>query len=146
MKFNIKVKKIHEDACIPSFANEGDAGADLFSIENVVISPKDVKLIKTGIAIELPKNTEAQIRSRSGLALKKKVFVLNSPGTIDEGYRGEIGIILANFSDEDFCVDKGDKIAQMVVKPIYNTTYEVVSDLSDTQRGEGGFGSTGLKK
>ncbi|MGL4797432.1 MAG: dUTP diphosphatase [Paraclostridium sp.] len=142
--YTLKVKKINEEAIIPNFAHKGDAGMDLYSIEEVVIPKSETRLIKTGISIELPKWTEAQVRPRSGLALKHSVTVLNSPGTIDEGYRGEIGVILINHGKEDFIVNKHMKIAQMVIKPIYEINIEEVKDLSNSDRGEGGFGSTGI--
>lgn len=141
--YTLKIKKLHDDAIIPNFAHKGDAGMDLYSIEEVVIPASESKLIKTGISIALPKNTEAQVRPRSGLALKHSVTVLNTPGTIDEGYRGEIGVILINHGKEDFTVNKNMKIAQMVVKPIYDINILEVNDLDDTERGNGGFGSTG---
>lgn len=139
----LKVQKVHEDAIIPNYAHKGDAGLDLFSIEEKLLNPGDSALIKTGIKIELPEQTEAQIRPRSGLALKYGITVLNTPGTIDEGYRGEIGIILINHGKKDFLVEKNMKIAQMVVKPVWYVNVEEVRELSDTERAEGGFGSTG---
>ena len=142
--YTLKVKKLNEDAIIPNFAHKGDAGMDLYSIEKVIIPKNETRLIKTGISIELPHMTEAQVRPRSGLALKHSITVLNSPGTIDEGYRGEIGVILINHGEEDFVVEKHMKIAQMVIKPIYEIHIEEVKDLSDTERGNGGFGSTGM--
>ena len=142
--YTLKVKKLNEDAIIPNFAHKGDAGMDLYSIEKVIIPKNETRLIKTGISIELPHMTEAQVRPRSGLALKHSITVLNSPGTIDEGYRGEIGVILINHGKEDFVVEKQMKIAQMVIKPIYEIHIEEVKDLSDTERGNGGFGSTGM--
>lgn len=142
--YTLKVKKLNEDAIIPRFAHKGDAGMDLYAIEEVIIPKNETRLIKTGISIELPKMTEAQVRPRSGLALKHSITVLNSPGTIDEGYRGEIGVILINHGKEDFIVNKHMKIAQMVIKPIYEVNIEEVKSLSDTDRGNGGFGSTGL--
>ena len=141
----LKVQKVHKDAIIPNYAHIGDAGLDLFSIEEKLLKPGDSTLIKTGIKIELPEQTEAQIRPRSGLALKKGITVLNTPGTIDEGYRGEIGIILINHGKEDFLVEKHMKIAQMVVKPVWYVNVEEVKELSNTERAEGGFGSTGTK-
>lgn len=143
-ELSLKVQKIHEDAIIPNYAHKGDAGLDLFSIEEKIISPGDSALIKTGIKIELPEQTEAQIRPRSGLALKHGITVLNTPGTIDEGYRGEIGIILINHGKKDFLVEKNMKIAQMVVKPVWYVNVEEVKELTDTERAEGGFGSTGV--
>lgn len=142
--YTLKVKKLNEDAIIPRFAHKGDVGMDLYAIEEVIIPKNETRLIKTGISIELPKMTEAQVRPRSGLALKHSITVLNSPGTIDEGYRGEIGVILINHGKEDFIVNKHMKIAQMVIKPIYEVNIEEVKSLSDTDRGNGGFGSTGL--
>ena len=142
--YTLKVKKLNEDAIIPNFAHKGDAGMDLYSIEKVIIPKNETRLIKTGISIELPHMTEAQVRPRSGLALKHSITVLNSPGTIDEGYRGEIGVILINHGKEDFVVEKHMKIAQMVIKPIYEIHIEEVKDLSDTERGNEGFGSTGM--
>ena len=143
--FSLKVKRIHKEAIIPSYAHEGDAGLDLFSVDEILIKSGERALIKTGIQIELPYQTEAQIRPRSGLALKNGITVLNTPGTIDEGYRGEIGIILINHGKEDFLVEKGMKIAQMVIKPVWKVEVSEVSELSDTLRGEGGFGSSGIR-
>ena len=117
---------------------------DLYSIEKVLIPSGESRLIKTGISIQLPIMTEAQVRPRSGMALKHSITVLNTPGTIDEGYRGEIGVILINHSKEDFLVTKHMKIAQMVVKPIYDIDIVEVDNLNETDRGEGGFGSTGF--
>lgn len=138
------IEKIDESAVVPFYAHKGDAGLDLFSIEEVVINPGERKLIHTGIKIGLPENTEAQIRPRSGLALKHGITVLNTPGTIDEGYRGEIGIILINLGEGSFKVEKKMKIAQMVIKPVLHMDIEEVKQLSDSERGEGGFGSTGF--
>ncbi|MDD3225685.1 MAG: dUTP diphosphatase, partial [Clostridium sp.] len=137
------VQKINKKAVIPFYAHEGDAGLDLFSIENISIKPMERKLVHTGIKIQLPKNTEAQVRPRSGLALKNGITVLNTPGTIDEGYRGEICIILINLGSEEFNVTEGMKIAQMVIKPTVSPKIEEVLELSETERGEHGFGSTG---
>ena len=141
----LKIKKLSEDAIIPFYAHPGDAGLDLFSVEEVTIEPGKRKLVATGISIELPKNTEAQVRPRSGLALKYGVTVLNSPVTIDEGYRGEIKVILINHGEEAFKINKGDKIAQMVIMPVLTVGIEEVEILNDSERGEGGFGSTGRK-
>ncbi|WP_411681805.1 dUTP diphosphatase [Clostridium thailandense] len=141
----LKVKRINEEARMPEYAHEGDAGLDLFSVDDLVILPGESKLVKTGIQIELPKETEAQIRPRSGLALKNQITVLNTPGTIDEGYRGEIGVILINHGKQEFHVEKGMKIAQMVVKPVFRVNIKEIEELTDTSRGEGGFGSTGVR-
>lgn len=142
--FEVKVKKLSDKATLPSYAHPGDAGMDLFSIENKTLEPGKSYLVKTGISIQLPKNTEAQIRPRSGLALKHTISLTNTPGTIDEGYRGEIGVIMINHGRENFEVTEGMKIAQMVIKPTYKVKITEVNDLSDTSRGEGGFGSTGI--
>ena len=140
----LKIKKVNKDAKLPEYAHEGDAGLDLFSVDDITILPGESKLVKTGIQIELPKDTEAQIRPRSGLALKNQITVLNTPGTIDEGYRGEIGVILINHGKQQFNVEKEMKIAQMVIKPVLRVNIKEVAGLNDTTRGEGGFGSTGL--
>lgn len=141
---SLKVKRIHKDAILPNCAHEGDAGLDLYSVEEKIINSGESALIKTGIKIELPNQTEAQVRPRSGLALKFGITVLNTPGTIDEGYRGEIGVILINHSKKSFTVEKGMKIAQMVVKPVWKVEVIEVEEMSSTERSEGGFGSTGL--
>lgn len=140
------VKKLNSEAVLPKKAHETDAGYDLFAIEQVEIPAGETKLIKTGISIQLPTSTEAQIRPRSGLALKHSITVLNSPGTIDEDYRGEIGVILINHGKEKFVVEKQMKIAQMVIKPVLSVDIKQVEhDLSATERDTGGFGSTGNK-
>ncbi len=139
----IEIVKLNPEAIIPYYAHPGDAGLDLFSIDETEILPGEAKLIKTGIAIALPLNTEAQIRPRSGLALKHSITVLNSPGTIDAGYRGEIGVILINHGAKAFPVIPGMKIAQMIVASIIRTKVTVVERLDSTTRGNNGFGSTG---
>ncbi len=139
----LKVRRLHEEAILPGYAHPGDAGLDLYSSVDLEIQPGEVGLVGTGISIELPPGTEAQIRPRSGLALKKRITVLNTPGTIDEGYRGEVGVILINHNTEPVQISKGMKIAQMVIKPVISVEVEPVEELSQTQRGSGGFGSTG---
>ena len=141
----LKIKKIHPEAIIPQYAHPGDAGLDLFSVEEQIIPPGETRLIKTGISIELPSGTEGQVRPRSGLALKNQITVLNTPGTVDEGYRGEVGVILINHGKNPFEVVKGMKIAQLVIKPVLRVDVEEVEELSNTKRGSGGFGSTGVK-
>lgn len=140
---NLKIQRIHPDAKLPEYAHPGDAGMDLFSIDETVIPPGESKLISTGIVIELPENTEAQIRPRSGLALKHRITVLNAPGTIDHGYRGPIGVILINHGKNSFKVEKNMKIAQMVIASVVTVQVEESAALTETRRGEGGFGSTG---
>ena len=142
----LKVRKLACDAVLPQYAHSGDAGLDLFSNERSEIGPGQSRLVRTGISIELPENTEAQIRPRSGLALKHQITVLNTPGTIDAEYRGEVGVILINHGHKTFCVEKGMKIAQMVVKPLMHVEIQEVEQLSDTKRGGGGFGSTGNRE
>ncbi|NEO31025.1 MAG: dUTP diphosphatase [Symploca sp. SIO3C6] len=139
----LKIKLLNEKAKLPQYAHQGDAGLDLFSTSEVVIQPGESNLISTGISIELPPETEAQIRPRSGLALKHQVTVLNTPGTIDQGYRGEIGVILINHGKSPFKVEIGMKIAQMVIKPVLSVQVQTVEELGETDRGVGGFGSTG---
>ena len=143
-KMKLKIIRTSEDAILPKYAHDGDAGLDLFSIEEKIMESGQTILIDTGIKIELPENTEAQIRPRSGLALKHSITVLNSPGTIDQPFRGNIKIILINHGKELFKVEKGMKIAQMVIKPVLKVEIEEVKELSETSRAEGGFGSTGL--
>lgn len=140
----LKIKCIHEAAVLPTRANESDAGMDLYAIEDQLIEPGEAALIATGIQIELPRGTEAQIRPRSGLALKHSITVLNSPGTIDEGYRGEVKVILINHGKAAFQVEKGMRIAQMVVAPVLAIEVVQVEELSATIRDKGGFGSSGL--
>lgn len=146
----IKFKKLHEDAIIPQYQTKGSAGFDFHAIETKAISEGETLLIKTGLSIEIPEGYELQIRSRSGLAFKNNIVVLNSPGTIDSDYRGEIGIILHNVSQSisiqdshPFLIMKGDRIAQGVIAKVEQPIIEIVEELSSTERGEGGFGSTG---
>ncbi len=148
MKKIVKFKKLNPDAIIPDYAHEGDAGMDLYSIQDDIIEPLKWKLIPTGLACELPAGTEGQVRSKSGIALKNGVFVLNSPGTVDENYRGEIGVILYNLNTKDpFVIKKGQKIAQYVINQVECVDIiEIFEDLSSTDRGEGGFGSSGLTR
>lgn len=141
----LKVKRLNSHARIPAYAHEGDAGLDLFASTPVVLQPGESALVPTGISLELPPGTEAQVRPRSGLALNHQITVLNSPGTIDAGYRGEIGVILINHGHHPFEVTIGMKIAQMVIQPVLRVTVEASEALSNTTRGEKGFGSTGLR-
>ncbi len=138
------IERINEKATIPFYAHIGDAGMDLFSVEKILIAPGEIKLIHTGIKLQLPLNTEAQVRPRSGLAIKNGITVLNTPGTIDEGYRGEVMIILINHGKKAFLVEEKMKIAQMVIKPTISVQIEEVNELTESDRGQGGFGSTGM--
>lgn len=140
----LRFKRIHPDATLPSYAHASDAGMDVRSVEDVTVPAKGRVLVHTGLVMLLPPMFEAQVRPRSGLALKHGITVLNTPGTIDAGYRGEVGVILANFGDSDFEVRKGDKIAQIVVAPVLQARIEEADEIDETDRGSGGFGSTGI--
>jgi len=133
------------DLPLPEYATPDSAGVDLLAAvsEDVSLAPGERTLIPTGIALSLPRGYEAQIRPRSGLALKNGLTLLNTPGTIDADYRGEIGIILANLGQESFVVERGMRIAQMVVAPVSQVSWNMVESLDDSERGAGGFGSTG---
>ena len=140
----VKIQKIKKDAIIPQYAHKGDAGVDLHSTEDYLLRPGDRVLVSTGIKIALPKGYEAQIRPKSGLALKNGISVVNTPGTIDAGYRGEVGVIIINHGKEDYKVEKGKKIAQMILNKMEEARFEEVNSLDETSRNSGGFGSTGL--
>ena len=143
----ILIKRLSKEVSLPKYETSGSSGMDLSAnIDNDVnIEPGNTAIIPTGLAISIPKGFEVQIRPRSGLAAKKKISVLNTPGTIDADYRGEIKVILINHNDKTFTVEKGLRIAQMVVCPVVQAKLEEVSELNDTDRGKGGFGSTGIK-
>ena len=145
-QFPVVVKIVNESGNpLPAYATEGSAGMDLCAHihESVVLEPLERKLIPTGLFIELPTGYEAQIRPRSGLALKQGITCLNSPGTIDADYRGELGVILINLSNEMQVIKSGDRIAQMVIAPVTQISWEPATALTPTNRGAGGFGSTG---
>lgn len=145
-QFPVVVKIVNESGNpLPAYATAGSAGMDLCAHvhESVVLEPLERKLIPTGLFIELPTGYEAQIRPRSGLALKQGITCLNSPGTIDADYRGEIGVILINLSNEMQVIKTGDRIAQMVIAPVTQISWEPATALTPTNRGAGGFGSTG---
>ncbi|MBN2450572.1 MAG: dUTP diphosphatase [Lentisphaeria bacterium] len=129
----------------PARAHADDAAFDLRSREDALLAPGRVRLVPTGLYLELPPGYEAQVRPRSGLALRHAVTVLNAPGTIDAGYRGEVGVILFNGGEEDFRVERGDRIAQMVVQSLPEVVFEPAASLNETGRGAGGFGSTGKR-
>ena len=139
----VRFKKINPEAILPAYAHPGDAGLDVRSIEDLTLQPGARALVRTGLVMELPPDAEAQVRPRSGLALKFGVTVLNSPGTIDAGYRGEVGVILINHGDAPFEVRKGDRIAQIVIASVVHADIVEVADVESSERGEGGFGSTG---
>ena len=143
MQLQIINKSKHE---IPAYETEGAAGMDMrANIENpITLKPLERAIIKTGLFIALPVGFEAQVRPRSGLAAKKGITVLNAPGTVDADYRGEIGVILVNLSNEDFIVNDGERIAQLVIAKHERVTWKQVAILDETDRGAGGFGSTGV--
>ena len=132
---------------LPNYETIASSGMDLRAnlTESVVLKPLERAIVKTGLFIELPIGYEAQVRPRSGLAAKKGITVLNSPGTVDADYRGEIGVILVNLSQEDFTIENGERIAQLVIAQHERAEWIEVQELSETSRGEGGFGSTGVK-
>lgn len=134
---------ILDGAKMPAYAHADDAGMDLFSNQHVTLQPLERALIPTGIAVAIPPGYEGQVRPKSGLAINHGITVLNTPGTIDSGYRGEIKVILINLGNQPYTVDIGTKIAQLVIARIEHATIEKVSTLDETKRGAGGFGSTG---
>ena len=143
----ILIKKTNKEVTTPKYKTDGSSGVDLsaFLEKKVVIKPNSSELIPTGLQVAIPEELEIQIRPRSGLAAKESIGVLNSPGTIDSDYRGELKIILFNHSNKDFIINNGDRIAQMVLVPILKMEFEEVDSLPDTVRGQAGFGSTGKK-
>ena len=143
----ILIKRLSKEISLPKYETAGSSGMDLAAniAGNISIDPGKTAIIPTGLALSVPKGFEVQIRPRAGLAAKKKISVLNTPGTIDSDYRGEIKVILINQGQETFKVEKGLRIAQMVVCPVVQAQIKEVEDLSETERGKGGFGSTGSK-
>ena len=143
----ILIKRLSKEVNLPKYETDGSSGLDLaaFIDKNIEIKPGKSEIIPTGLAVSIPKNFEIQIRPRSGLAAKNQISVLNTPGTIDADYRGEIKIILINLSDKSFTVKKGLRIAQMVLCPVVKAKLKEVQSLESTKRGSGGFGSTGVK-
>lgn len=142
----VKIKKLHPDAVIPKYAKDGDSGFDFVALEETEIYPGETKLVKTGIAVEIPVGFELQVRPRSGTSLKTPLRVANAPGTVDSGYRGECCVIMTHIGAYDvnpFIIKKGDRIAQGVICPVIRAEFELVEELSDSERGSGGFGSTG---
>ena len=141
----ILIKKLNSKVKLPKYKTDGSSGMDLMAFleKPVSLMPQKSELISTGISIAIPDNTEIQIRPRSGLAAKNNISVLNTPGTIDSDYRGEIKVILFNHGNKEFIINNEDRIAQMILVPIIKATFEEVENLPETIRGEGGFGSTG---
>jgi len=146
-KLTLKIKKLPNFISMPEYKTAGASAMDLVAAidEDIIIPSGEIRMIPTGIAIELPHNTEAQVRSRSGLAIKSGIAVVNGIGTIDEDYRGEICVGLINHSKVDFKISKGDRIAQMAIMEVLKPEIVIADDLSDTERAAGGFGSTGVK-
>ena len=143
----ILIKRLSKEVPLPKYETSGSSGMDLAANinANIDINPGKTAIIPTGLALSIPKGFEVQIRPRSGLAANQKISVLNTPGTIDADYRGEIKVILINLGQESFKVEKGLRIAQMVVCPVIQAQLKEVDDLKETERGKGGFGSTGIK-
>lgn len=142
---DVKVQKINPEAVIPEYIHEGDSGMDVYSVNNMELKSGERKLIGTGLRFEIPIGYEIQVRPRSGLAIKKGVTVLNTPGTVDSSYRGELGVILINHSNETYSVKKGERVAQIVLSKVEKMLLEEIEELSSTERGSGGFGHTGNK-
>ena len=146
---SVQIKRLPHgaDLPLPRYATPDSAGVDLLAAipDAVVLAPGERQLIPSGIAVALPPGTEAQVRPRSGLALRHGITLLNTPGTIDADYRGEIGVILINLGQEPFAIDRGMRIAQMIIAPVVQVAWDEVSELSDSSRGAGGFGSTGVE-
>ena len=147
-KINLKIKRLSDkfdDIELPGYTTEGSSGMDIRATvdENLIIESGKVALVPTNLSFEIPLGYEIQVRPRSGLAAKNSVGVLNSPGTIDSDYRGEVKIILMNFGKEDFVIKRGERIAQLVIAKVYKAEISVVTELESTARGTGGFGHTG---
>ena len=142
----IKRKETAKDLPLPVYATTGSSGVDLYADVDgeIIISPGDIKLVSSGIYIEIPEGYEAQIRPRSGLALKHGITLVNTPGTIDSDYRGLISIIMTNIGKDDFVIKRGDRIAQMIIKNVTQADFIEVEELGDTVRAHGGFGHTGI--
>lgn len=145
---NIKITRLKvSDLPLPAYATQGSAGMDVYAeIDSpIIIRPGETVMVPTGLAIELPDGYECQVRSRSGLAAKYGIFALNAPGTIDPDYRGEIKVILSNFSQQEFIINRGDRIAQLVIARFERAVWHMSESLNETARGKGGFGSTGIE-
>lgn len=145
MRTKALIKKLHKAVNIPEYKTNGSSGLDLeaFLEKDLILKSNQTVIVPTGLSIAIDQNLEIQIRPRSGLAAKNNITVLNTPGTIDSDYRGEIKVILINLGNDDFVIKNGDRIAQMVISPVIKTEFEIVDELPNTQRGLGGFGSTG---
>lgn len=144
-KIKLKILKLDERVNIPCYQTDGSAGMDLcaFVDEPIVLKSLERRLIPTGLKIELPTGYEAQVRPRSGMSIKHGITLINCVGTIDEDYRGEVCVPVVNLSNDEFTINNGDRIAQMIIAPVTKAELDIVQELSETKRGEGGFGSTG---
>ncbi len=140
----VRLKRLTPDARLPQYAYPDDSGADLYAAEEVVLQPGERRAVSTGLAAEVPIGFELQVRPKSGIALNSGVTVLNTPGTVDAGYRGEIKVILINLGAAPYVIHKGQKIAQLVLAPVFRADFQEVEELSESMRGAGGFGSTGI--
>jgi dUTP pyrophosphatase len=147
MDKKVFIKRLNESLALPAYAKEGDAGVDLRAsiVEDKVLAPSESWLCPTGISVAMPIGMQAEVRPRSGLALKNRITVLNSPGTVDAGYRNEIGVILINHSNKTFRIAAGDRIAQLVFMPVLTVEFEEVDELPKSERGMSGFGDSGVK-
>lgn len=144
-RVTLKVLRLSKDVPLPSYAHEGDAGLDLYSNEDIVLKPFERKLVRTGIKVEIPRGYAGFVQPKSGRAVKEGLSIVNTPGLIDSGYRGEVGVILINLDPEkEIVIRKGEKIAQLVIQKVEEVTVCEVETLSETSRGDGGFGSTGV--
>ncbi len=141
----VLIKRLHKAVKLPEYKSDGASGIDLMAFvkDSIKVKPQTSTLIPTGISLAFSNNYEIQIRPRSGLALRNNISVLNTPGTVDSDYRGEIKVIIYNHGNEDFVINNGDRIAQMVLSPVIKINFEETNNLPDTVRGQGGFGSTG---
>ena len=141
----VLIKRLHKAVKLPEYKSDGASGIDLMAFvkDSIKVKPQTSTLIPTGISLAFSNNYEIQIRPRSGLALRNNISVLNTPGTVDSDYRGEIKVIIYNHGNEDFIINNGDRIAQMVLSPVIKINFEETNNLPDTVRGQGGFGSTG---
>jgi dUTP pyrophosphatase len=147
-RVTIKVKRLNNnlDLPLPTYQSDGSSGLDLYAavVEDLMLQPGDIRLIPTGLSISLPRGYEAQIRPRSGLALRYGLGLVNSPGTIDSDYRGEVGLIVINWGKGSFTIKRGDRIAQMVISKVYRGVIQEIDEIDSTQRGNGGFGHSGI--
>ena len=145
MKTKALIKKLHKAVNIPEYKTNGSSGLDIeaFLEKDLIVKSNETVIVPTGLSVAIDQNLEIQIRPRSGLAAKNNITILNTPGTIDSDYRGEIKVILINLGKDDFVIKNGDRIAQMVISPVIKTEFEIVDELPNTLRGLGGFGSTG---